>query len=168
MTKRIISLLLAVLLFAALPMMQPGVFAAGEKVEYEGRTYKRPTTDSVLVSQPNRFGGDSIVVLVVYVRPVMRLSANKTITEGEAVVWQNMDLSTIPVGDTTLVAEYTSVYGCDSTFTLHLTVIEKTATGLHSTEVQDEDVRGTKVFIGGHMFIRKGDELYDLTGRKVE
>ncbi len=141
---------------------------AGEKVEYEGRTYKRPTTDSVLVSQPNRFGGDSIVVLVVYVRPVMRLSANKTITEGEAVVWQNMDLSTIPAGDTTLVAEYTSVYGCDSTFTLHLTVLEKTATGLHSTEVQDEDVRGTKVFIGGHMFIRKGDELYDLTGRKVE
>ena len=32
MTKRIISLLLAVLMFAALPMMQPKAFAAGESI----------------------------------------------------------------------------------------------------------------------------------------
>ena len=141
---------------------------AGDKVEYEGKTYKRQTTDSVVISQPNQYGGDSIVVLVVYVRPTMRLSADKTITEGDAVVWQNVDLSTFPVGDTTLVAEYTSVFGCDSTFTLHLTVVEKTATGIENANSQELNANSQKLLINGHLFIRKGDELYDLTGRMVK
>lgn len=138
---------------------------SGEKVTYEGKTYKRPTVDSVLLSINNQYGGDSIVVLVVYVRPVMRLESSKTITVGDAVEWQGKDLSTYPVGETTLVAEYTSVYGCDSTYTLHLTVKEKVGTGME--DVREDDVRCTKEVRDGVFFLRKGEDLYDLTGRKV-
>ena len=95
---------------------------AGEKIEYAGKTYKRPAHDSVLLAGENYLGGDSIVALVVYVRPVMRIVSRDTIIAGTEKVWQGYDLSTIGVGDTTLVAEYTSIYGCDSTFMLHLTV----------------------------------------------
>jgi len=96
---------------------------AGEPIEYEGKTYKRTMTDSVLLAQKNIYGGDSIVALSVYVYPNMRVKEQKTIMLGEAVVWQNIDLSAFPLGDTTLVAEYQTVYGCDSTYTLSLTVI---------------------------------------------
>jgi len=139
---------------------------AGEKVTYEGRTYKRPCTDSVLVSTPNRFGGDSVVVLAVYVRPNMRLSANKTITAGETAEWQHFDLSAFPVGDTTLVAEYTSVYGCDSVYTLHLVVMGKTPAA--TDRVRSSEHEGArKIFMNGHVYIRRDEWLYDLTGKRV-
>ena len=140
---------------------------AGESVTYEGKTYKRPTTDSVRLAQPNAQGGDSVVVLVVYVRPVMRLTFSQTIVEGQEAEWQGVDLSLLPAGDTTLVAEYTSVYGCDSTYTLHLTVAEKTATGLVNTGAVDgKEVR--KVLLDGQLYIRREDRYFDLTGKRVK
>ena len=140
---------------------------SGETGTYEGKTYKRQTVDSVLVSEKNSLGGDSVVVLVVYVRPVMHLSADKSITIGDAVEWQNIDLSLLPVGDTTLVAEYTSVYGCDSTYVLHLTVKPKVGTGVEQSPITNHQ-SPIKLFLDGRLYIRKGDDLYDLTGRKVE
>jgi len=140
---------------------------SGEVAQYEGKTYKRPTKDSVLVSQPNQFGGDSIVVLVVYVRPVMNLTAEKTITVGEKVEWQGKDLSTYPVGEETLVAEYTSVYGCDSTYTLHLTVLEKISTDLQAP-AENQAQTTNKVLIGERIYLRKGKDIFDLLGRKVQ
>ena len=78
-----------------------------------------------------------------------------------------VDLSLLPVGDTTLVAEYSSVYGCDSTYTLHLTVAEKTATGLVNTgAVGAKEVR--KVLLDGQLYIRREDQYFDLTGRRVK
>lgn len=136
---------------------------SGEQITYEGKTYKRPTVDSVLLSQPNQYGGDSIVVVVVNVKPSMHLTSSKTITVGDTVEWQSYDLSIMPVGDTTLVAEYLSVYGCDSTFTLHLTVLEIQTTDLGETSVT-EPVQ--KQLRDGQIFIRKGDDYYDLYGRK--
>ncbi|MBR0064420.1 MAG: hypothetical protein IJQ06_02355 [Paludibacteraceae bacterium] len=139
---------------------------AGESVTYEGKTYRRPATDSVRLAESNAQGGDSVVLLVVYVRPVMRLTFTQTIVEGQAAEWQGVDLSLLPVGDTTLVAEYSSVYGCDSTYTLHLTVAEKTATGLVNTgAVGAKEVR--KVLLDGQLYIRREDQYFDLTGRRV-
>lgn len=140
---------------------------AGEKAVYEGKTYKRPTTDSVRVSMPNQFGGDSIVVLVVQVFPAMHLTASKTIAEGDTVMWQDIDLSTFPIGDTILVAEYLSVHGCDSTYTLYLTVTENILTAIDHQEAHiGNEVH--KILKNGVLFIRKGDDTYDLYGRKIE
>ena len=137
---------------------------AGESYMYEGKTYRRSTTDSVLLAQPNQFGGDSIVELVVYVYPVVSMTLNNTIVEGEQETWQGFDLSELPVGDTTLVAVYTSVHGCDSTYVLHLTVEQNTQA------LEDTPMNGTvrKTVRNGQVLIRKGDAWYDLFGRKVE
>ena len=137
---------------------------AGESYTYEGKTYRRSTTDSVLLAQPNQFGGDSIVELVVYVYPVVSMTLSNTIVEGEQETWQGFDLSEMPVGDTTLVAVYTSVHGCDSTYVLHLTVEQNTQA------LEDTPMNGTvrKTVRNGQVLIRKGDAWYDLFGRKVE
>ena len=71
----------------------------------------------------------------------------------------------LPVGDTTLVAEYNTVYGCDSTYTLHLTVVAKIAEGLDDLK---EDDRAEKFFRNGHLYIRKRGRVYNLQGIKVE
>ena len=137
----------------------------GDMAAYEGKTYRRSTVDSVLLGQTNRFGGDSIVELVVIVYPEVSITASVTITEGEPQTWQDFDLSTMPVGDTTLVATYASVHGCDSTFVLHLTVEEFISTeDLPFTLHTDTSVR--KVIRNGAVYIRKGDEWFDLLGRK--
>lgn len=141
---------------------------SGETVTFEGKTYKRPTTDTVVISEPNHLGGDSIVVLFVHVRPAMNLSSNQTITQGDHVEWQGQDLGLLPVCDTTLTAEYVSVYGCDSTFTLHLIVKEKTATAIDQANSQEPRAKVQKLLRNGAIYIRKGDDLYDLTGRKVQ
>lgn len=138
---------------------------AGESGVYAGKTYKRPATDSVLLENANYLGGDSVVVLVVKVLPAMRQKATKTIVEGDEETWQDIDLSLMPVGDTTLVAEYSSVYGCDSTYTLKLTVVAKIAQGLDDIK---EDDRAEKFFRNGHLYIRKRGRVYNLQGIKVE
>ena len=139
---------------------------SGERFVYEGKTYRRSAVDSVRVSERNQYGGDSIVELVVIVSPVMRLTVSKTIEEGDEVIWQDYDLSEMPVGDTTLVAAYTSVNGCDSVYTLNLTVIEKINSAVG--EISTGSRKTQKVFINGQLFIRKGETLYDLYGRKAE
>ena len=138
---------------------------AGESVVYAGKTYKRPATDSVLLENANYLGGDSVVVLVVKVLPAMRQKATKTMVEGAEGEWQGVDLSLLTVGDTTLVAEYSSVYGCDSTYTLKLTVVAKIAQGLDDIK---EDDRAEKFFRNGHLYIRKRGRVYNLQGVKVE
>lgn len=88
-----------------------------------------------------------------------------TIEEGEEKEWQGVDLSVLPVGDTTLVAEYNSAYGCDSTYTLRLTVVEKAIQGL-------EHIQNTraveKFFRNGQMYIRRSGRLYTADGRLIE
>ncbi|MBO4665790.1 MAG: hypothetical protein J5612_02845, partial [Paludibacteraceae bacterium] len=139
----------------------------GEQAEYEGLTYSNPTKDSILLSQPNRFGGDSIVELVVYVFPALFIEQEDTITEGDTLLWQGYDFSLMPVGDTTLVASYTSVNGCDSVYTLYLTVLPKTIEAIDQTEsVKQHHVE--KFFRNGQLYIRRENQLFDLTGRKVE
>ena len=136
----------------------------GETVEYEGRTYKRTTDDIITLPGQNYAGGDSIVYLSVIFTQPFSIEAYLTITEGDAETWQDIDLSVFPAGDTMLVAEYQTVYGCDSTYTLYLTV-EDREEGLPFTEADRISVR--KVYIDGSIYIRKGDELFDLSGRKL-
>lgn len=141
------------------------ILCAGDNVVYNGNTYKRSIQENVLLNEPNQYGGDSIVSLVVKVLPVMRTKESKTIVEGSNEDWQNIDLSLIPVGDTTLTVAYTSAYGCDSICVLTLSVTRRIATGLDNTNVTSD--KAQKVFRNGQLFIRKGDDWYDLIGNKV-
>ena len=139
---------------------------AGESAVYEGKTYRRSIVDSVLVSMPNQFGGDSIVELVVNVYPALEIALSETIVEGDAQNWEGYDLSQYAVGDTMLVAAYTSVHGCDSTYVLYLTVLPNTQAITTTDALLNTPVQ--KLIINGQLFIRKGDELFDPFGRRVE
>ena len=131
---------------------------------YEGKTYKRSANDTITLAGQNYAGGDSIVYLSVIFTQPFSAESYLTITVGDAEVWQDIDLSVFPVGDTTLVAQYQTIHGCDSTYTLYLTVEDKEE-GLPFTEADQVSVQ--KVVINGTLYIRKGDELFDLSGRKA-
>ena len=137
---------------------------SGEIVEYEGRTYSRSATDTIVLSGQNYAGGDSIVALEVIFSQPFHSEAYKMIKEGENEVWQEIDLSLLPVGDTILVAEYQTLHGCDSVYTLYLIVEPKTE-AVPFTNAEELNVQ--KVLIDNAVYIRKGDELFDLRGRKV-
>lgn len=139
---------------------------SGERYVFEGKTYRRPTTDSVRVSQRNQYGCDSIVVLVIQVSPIMRVTTSKTINEGDEETWQDIDLSFMPAGDTTLVAKYISIHGCDSVYVLNLTVLPQLITSYQT--LTDDNTIAEKVIVNGQLFIRKGEAWYDLFGRKVD
>ena len=141
---------------------------SGETVEYEGRTYRRTTNDSVVLPGRNYAGGDSIVALVVIFSQSFSAEAYMTISEGDAETWQEIDLSLFPTGDTTLVAEYQTTFGCDSTYTLYLTVEEKEENPKEDLPHTEADQIGVqKILLNGTLYIRKGDELFDLSGRKA-
>lgn len=142
----------------------------GEVAYYDNKEYTKPskTPVTVTLSTPNQFGGDSIVELWVLASNKYDMSFSKTITEGTEEEWQGIDLSVLPAGDTTLVVIYTTVHGCDSTYTLNLTVKakENTATALDNADAVDN--KPYKFFRNGQMYIRKNGQVYNLQGIKVE
>ena len=142
----------------------------GEVAYYDNKEYTKPskTPVTVTLSTPNQFGGDSIVELWVLASNKYDMSFSKTIIEGTEEEWQGIDLSVLPAGDTTLVVIYTTVHGCDSTYTLNLTVKakENTATALDNADAVDN--KPYKFFRNGQMYIRKNGRVYNLQGIKVE
>ncbi len=137
---------------------------SGETVEYEAKTYKRTTNDTITLVGQNYAGGDSIVALAVIFSQPFSAETYLTITEGDEEAWQGIDLSEFEVGDTTLVAEYQTVHGCDSVFTLYLTVEINNKEALPVTEA--DQVGTQKILQNGTIYIRRGVELFDVCGRK--
>ncbi len=142
----------------------------GEVTFYDDVAYTKPskTPLTVTLSIPNQFGGDSIVELWVLASNKYDMSFSKEIVEGSEEEWQGIDLSQLPVGDTTLVVIYTTVHGCDSTYTLNLTIRPRAiTTALEEADDVQED-KPFKFFRNGQMYIRKNGELYNLQGIKVD
>ncbi len=142
----------------------------GDVAFYDNAEYSKPskTPFTVTLSTPNQFGGDSIVELWVLASNKYDMSFSKEIKEGDEEEWQGIDLSLLPAGDTTLVVIYTTVHGCDSTFTLHLTVkpVQQTTTALDKADAVED--KPYKFFHNGQMYIRKNGQLYNLQGIKVD
>ncbi|MBR6168144.1 MAG: hypothetical protein IKQ50_06920, partial [Paludibacteraceae bacterium] len=69
------------------------------------------------------------------------------------------------------VAQYATMYGCDSTYVLYVSVTEKPViVDPHEgvDDVRSEELPCRKVLRDGQMYIRRQDgELFDVTGRKV-
>lgn len=139
----------------------------GEVAYYDDKEYSKPSKDPIMVtlSTPNQFGGDSIVELWVLTANKYDWVLSKTIEEGADEEWQGYDLSVLPAGDTTLVAEYTTIHGCDSTYTLHLTVKATTEAVTNITDTVDNK-KVEKVLRNGQLFIRRDDQYFDLTGKR--
>lgn len=139
----------------------------GEVAYYDDKEYSKPSKEPIMVtlSTPNQFGGDSIVELWVLASNKYDWVLSKTIEEGADEEWQGYDLSVLPAGDTTLVAEYTTIHGCDSTYTLHLTVKATTEAVTNITDTVDNK-KVEKVLRNGQLFIRRDDQYFDLTGKR--
>ncbi|MBO6307032.1 MAG: hypothetical protein J6M55_05960 [Paludibacteraceae bacterium] len=142
-------------------------FCEGDSVEYAGTWYYETTKTEILLDEKSTLGGDSIVRLTVTVHPVESTEETRQIMLGTQEIWNEIDFSALPLGDTTLVAKGTTAYGCDSTHTLYLTVVKNTATAIDQTQA-DLQPAAAKELRNGLIYIRKGDDLYDVCGRKVE
>jgi hypothetical protein len=140
----------------------------GEVAFYDNVEYSKPskTPLTVTLSTSNQFGGDSIVELWVLASNKYEMSFSQTITEGAEEVWQDIDLSLIPAGDTTLTVIYPTIHGCDSTLILNLTVLSPVTTGINT--IQENTRSAEKFFLNGQLYIRKDERLYTPQGALIE
>lgn len=122
-----------------------------------------------VTSVNNTKGGnrETIVTLTLSVMPTYESEFDMTIHEGDADVWEGLDLSALAVGDTTLTVVYSSEENCDSTLVLHLTVQPKAiTTGIPETENHSRCAE--KVLLNGRLYIIRDDEMYDILGIKID
>ena len=140
----------------------------GEQVKFEGVKYGEAFDGEVHVSEPNIYGGDSIMHLTVTVLPSYIVDEYMTMTVGEAQYWEGWNLSSMPVGQYEMEATYYTVDDCDSTVVLHLTVQEETVpTGLPNLPKSAGKVQ--KVLYNGNLYIiRKDEHIYDILGKKIK
>ncbi|KJS04312.1 MAG: hypothetical protein VR77_12160 [Flavobacteriales bacterium BRH_c54] len=91
-------------------------FCAGDSVILGGNTYYTNTT--VVDTFTNAIGCDSLITYQITQRDTFNTINNVSICDGESVFLQGGNQTT----SGTYVDNYTSVYGCDSLVTTHLTV----------------------------------------------
>ena len=145
------------------------ILCEGEQVTYEGVTYSSAYKGNILLAEKNIYGGDSIVRLTVTVYPNIETDEYLTMQEGESLTWQGWNLSSMPVGEHTLYTTYYSVYDCDSTIVLHLTVnAVPVIEGLEDAEISSGRA-ARKVLVNGKIYIiRKDEKMYDILGKKIQ
>ena len=148
------------------------VICEGEEVTFDGETYTQSFSDDVHISQPNIYGGDSIVHLTVTALPSYNIDIYDTIIVGDNRYWEGWNLGAISVGRSVLYATYYTIDDCDSTLVLHLNVQPVPFTTDIRVEGQEAKVenQAVKVVRNGHLYIiRREDEAeYDMLGRKVK
>jgi len=88
----------------------------GDTYNWQGTDYTTANTYTASYSTIN--GCDSIYTLNLIVNPVYAFTENYTICDGNTYHWQGSDYTTT----NTYTANYTSISGCDSIYTLNLTV----------------------------------------------
>lgn len=140
----------------------------GEFIVFDGVEYRESFEGEIRISEPNIYGGDSIVHLTITVFPSYLIEEEMTIVVGEERTWEYYNLSQFPVGSTTLKAEYWSEAYCDSTRVLHLTV-EPIPIGAGIPNTLPEKRVARKVVYNGRMYIiRKDENIYDVLGNKIQ
>jgi hypothetical protein len=88
----------------------------GETYTWQGTDYT--DADTYTASYTSQFGCDSIYTLFLIVNPVYSFTENYSICQGEVYNWHGTDYTEA----NTYTANYFSVNGCDSIYTLNLTV----------------------------------------------
>ena len=95
----------------------------GDSIEFNGVYYSSAFTGDIVLSQPNQYGGDSVVHLTIETAPHYQTEEYMTIHQGEEKTWAGFDLSKMDPGMLTLKTQYVSADECDSICILHLTVL---------------------------------------------
>jgi Fe-S-cluster-containing hydrogenase component 2 len=89
---------------------------SGDTYHWQGNDYTNANTYTANYTSIN--GCDSIYTLNLVVSPVYAFTESHSICDGDTYHWQGSDYTIA----NTYTANYTSINGCDSIYTLHLTV----------------------------------------------
>jgi hypothetical protein len=141
-----------------------------EEATWHGKTLPTDEAGTVIVydSLLSVHNTDSVYRLTLTVAPTYIIDEYLTITVGEDKQWEVWDLSTMPEGQSTLYASYSTVNDCDSTLVLHLTVESLSHEALPDAPESDERC-ARKVLINGRLYIiRKDETIYDILGKKIK
>jgi hypothetical protein len=107
----------------------------GETYTWNGKTYSTTTTESITLTAAN--GCDSVVTLRLTVwDEIPETVEEATICDGETYTWNGKTYSTTTTESITL----TSINGCDSVVTLHLTVLPAATTEYEDMMVCEGDL----------------------------
>lgn len=158
-------------------------FCQGESVEFEGVVYSEATTTQVLLAEKNIMGGDSIVNLTVielvpdttvlnetmYLGDILIVDPNEWALLIDEIEYQFEEAeypldAEVPVD---LIQHTQSVNGCDSTIIRHIEVVDPLTTGINSVETNPV-VQATKELRDGVIYIRRGESLYLIDGKRVK
>ncbi len=145
------------------------VICQGEQVLFNGAVYTEAFDDNVRIAEPNMYGGDSIVHLVIIVLPSYTIDEYLNIVEGDQLSWEWQNLGNFPVGQYELYATYYTDDDCDSTLVLHLTVeAEAVESGIPHVPF-NEGQHVQKVLWNGKLYIIRDDEtIYDIVGKRIK
>ena len=129
-------------------------------IEFNGTQYTESFAGDVNVGL-NYMGGDSIVHVAITIKHATFGEDTKTIVLGAQESWNGIDLSTYGLGTHDVPFETTNVAGCDSTVTLHLTVIKSDAV---ERDVELEFCQGGSVEYRDRTYTEAGTDVINVTG----
>ena len=105
----------------------------GDSIEFAGLLYYAATVENVIVPEKNIYGGDSIVTFTIIMLPSYHIAEDTSIYTSNILIWREKEYGQFVQGDYILYNSLHSVNGCDSIYTLHLTVKEAPTTYGHDT-----------------------------------
>ncbi len=113
----------------------------------------------------NHLGYDSVVTLTLHVLPAYEFHESHTIAVGDSVLFRGTKFHATTAGTFHLEDPYHSEHDCDSIYYATITVEEKITTDIQnfSTGTQRSEI----ILHKGHLYIRRENVLFDLTGRCV-
>lgn len=114
----------------------------------------------------NVWGGDSIITVNVTELETSESFEEATINQGDEFEWNGQVYTDSVAGEYTQELVTTNAVGCDSIATLHLIILE-VADGIEEIEL-DRLGEQVKFLHEGQLYIRRGDEIYDAKGQKVQ
>lgn len=115
----------------------------------------------------NHLGYDSVVTLTLHVLPAYEFHENHTLSVGDSVLFRGTMYHATAPGTFHLEDPYVTVEGCDSVYYATI-VVEAIMTGIDSIGDMPQTPKSQKILRDGHLYIRRGERLYDLTGKEVQ
>ena len=115
----------------------------------------------------NHLGYDSVVTLTLHVLPAYEFHENHTLSVGDSVLFRGTMFHATAPGTFHLEDPYVTVEGCDSVYYATI-VVEAIMTGIDSIGDMPQTPKSQKILRDGHLYIRRGERLYDLIGKEVQ
>ena len=159
----VVTLKLTITKMAVLETQTDLSFCANDSVEYREVWYKEGGEFAISAIGEVR---DTLINVVIAKLETDYIELPEAfITAGESVTWKEQELVLEAAGDTTLVDSLLNLNGCDSVVVFEVHVSPAIPSGVSNTA---EKVQCEKVFRDGQLYILRGKELFDVTGRKQD